>query len=148
MLRLLDFYQYDMGEFLPAHLNANGEYGFDVDAYLLDSTRHACIFMADGNIAGFGMVDRNVKLPSSDYWMAQFFVMKLYRRGGIGTLAAHSLFDRFRGQWEVGQLRSNRPAQAFWRRSIESYTGGAFVEHDMNDPRWNGLVQAFSSMKA
>jgi hypothetical protein len=32
LLRLLEFYQYDMGEFLPAHLNESGEYGFAVDA--------------------------------------------------------------------------------------------------------------------
>jgi len=62
--------------------------------------------------------------------MGQFFVMKKYRRLGVGTLGARFIFDQCRGRWEVGQMPLNRPAQAFWRRAIGDYTNG--ISWNMN----------------
>ncbi|OMD34860.1 hypothetical protein BSK56_33410, partial [Paenibacillus borealis] len=58
----------------------------------------------------------------------EFFVMQKYRRSGVGTWAAHRLFDMFPGDWKVSQIRANTPARNFWHRVIGSYTGGEFQE--------------------
>jgi predicted acetyltransferase len=143
--RLLELYQYDMCEFLPKELNLHGEYGFAVDRYLCNPTLRAYFLLVNGNYAGFGMVDSDVRLPGNEFWMGQFFVMKQYRRSGVATKAVHFIFDQFRGRWEVGQMPLNKPAQAFWRRTIDDYTGGAFVEHELHDEKWDGFIQCFNN---
>lgn len=86
-----------------------------------------------------------MSLPENEFWMGQFFVMKRYRRLGVGTQAARFIFDQFRGKWEVGQMPLNLPAQAFWRRTIGDYTHGHFVEHELHDERWDGFLQCFDN---
>jgi predicted acetyltransferase len=142
---LLELYQYDMCEFWPKDLHAHGEYGFAVDRYLRNPLLRAFFFLVDGKYAGFGLVDPDVSLAGNEFWMGQFFVMKPYRRYGVGRKAAHFIFDQFRGKWEVGQMPLNIPAQAFWRRTIAEYTAGAFVEHELHDERWDGFIQCFDN---
>ena len=55
--------------------------------------------------------------------MAEFFVVRRYRRLGIGTEIAHQVWKRFPGAWEIRVLLSNRPAHRFWERAISRFTG-------------------------
>ncbi len=54
--------------------------------------------------------------------------MKKYRREGIGKAIAIQIFDLHKGQWEVFQKESNKPAQLFWNKVISEYTKGNFTE--------------------
>jgi len=143
--RLLELYQYDLSEVWPQTLNAHGEYGFAVDRYLRNPRLAAYLFLADGAYAGFGLVDPDVSLLGNEFWMGQFFVMRRYRRSGLGTLGARHIFEQHRGLWEVGQMPLNHAARAFWRQTIGDYTGGAFVEHELHDERWDGFLQCFDN---
>jgi predicted acetyltransferase len=75
--------------------------------------------------------------------VAEFFVMRKYRRQGVGTVVATRLFDSFRGRWEVRELKTNLAAIAFWRRVIGAYTNGNYEETLIDDERWHGPVQSF-----
>ncbi len=77
--------------------------------------------------------------------MAELFVMRRYRRKGVGRAAAFAAFDRFEGAWEIRQRTENVAATAFWRRAIDRYTNGKYTEHALNDSTWIGLVQRFLS---
>ena len=144
--QMLELYQYDLSEVWPQDLNEHGEFGFvGVERYLRNPRLRAYFFLADGHYAGFGLVDPDVSLPENEFWMGQFFVMKKYRRLGVGRKAAHFIFDQFRGKWEVGQMPLNQPARAFWLRTISDYTNGNFVEHELHDERWDGYLQCFDS---
>jgi len=145
LTQLLEFYQYDMGEYWPQDLDIHGEYTFAVDRYLRNPRLSAHLFLVDGKYAGFGLVDPDVSLAGNELWMGQFFVMKRYRRIGVGRLGARFLFDIYRGKWEVGQMPLNLPAKAFWRRTIAEYTNGNFVEHELHDERWDGFIQCFDN---
>lgn len=50
--------------------------------------------------------------------IAEFFVMRKYRRHGVGAEAAVQLFARFPGDWTVRQQLSNPAATTFWRKAI------------------------------
>jgi predicted acetyltransferase len=144
--RMLELYQYDMTEFWPQDLNEHGEFGHvGVERYLRNPLLAAYFFFVDGKHAGFGLVDPDVSLPGNDFWMGQFFVMKKYRRLGVGQRGAHFIFDQHRGKWEVGQMPLNLPARAFWLRTIGDYTGGRFEEHELHDERWDGWLQCFDN---
>jgi predicted acetyltransferase len=73
--------------------------------------------------------------------MSEFFVMKKYRRKGLGKAAAEQIFHLHRGQWEVFQKESNKPAQAFWRKIIDEYTRGQFTDRSEGGRR----VQDFTT---
>jgi predicted acetyltransferase len=75
--------------------------------------------------------------------MAEFFILRKFRRQRVGERAAVLLFDRFPGRWEVRQRSSNQPATAFWRSAIGRYT--RFEEELIDDERWRGPVQRFAS---
>jgi predicted acetyltransferase len=144
--RMVELYQYDMLDYWPQQLNAHGEFGhIAVERYLRNPLLRGYFFLVDGQYAGFGLVDPDVSLPGNQFWMGQFFVMRPYRRLGVGKLAAFHLFDAFKGRWEVGQMPLNTPALAFWRATISAYTGGQFEEHELDDERWHGWIQTFDN---
>jgi predicted acetyltransferase len=70
--------------------------------------------------------------------IAEFFIMKKYRRRGIGNKVAKDIFDRHKGDWEIHQLKSNLPAQAFWKKVIAEYTGEKYIDRQ--------VVQQFSNI--
>ena len=61
--------------------------------------------------------------------------MKKYRREGIGKSVAEQIFNLQKGQWEVCQKGSNKPAQVFWNKIIDEYTKGQFKERLENGRR-------------
>ena len=100
---------------------------------------------SDGKLAGFVLVHDRSRLSGTNGIrdMAEFFILRKYRRRGVGEMAARAIFDRLPGSWEIRERPSNVDAVAFWRRVIERYTYGAFREETWNDGTWQGPVQFF-----
>ncbi|WP_405459491.1 GNAT family N-acetyltransferase [Paenibacillus sp. HJGM_3] len=145
MRQLLSLYKYDFTDYLPDDINEHGlfEYKY-LDHYWTETGRFPFFLRVDGRLAGLALVRR---FESGDqpyaYDMAEFFVMRKYRRSGLGRSAAVELFDRFPGRWTVRQVETNVPSQAFWRNVIRSYTGGSYEEIRRED--WDGPIQTFVS---
>ncbi len=143
---LLELYIYDFTEFGPYDVDAHGLFGYKyLDLYWTEEGRYPFIYRVDGKIAGFALVRREFRedLEEYCYSIAEFFVMKRYRGSGIGRDVAFYLFQQFPGLWEVDEMESNKPAQAFWRKVINEFTKGAFEE--TRKEGWNGPVQRFRS---
>lgn len=97
-----------------------------------------------GKLAGFVLV-RELESSTNDqslHSIAEFFILRKYRRCGLGQTVANHIFNLFPGRWQVRQEANNLPAQAFWRKVIASYTGGDFAEVRL--PGWAGPAQEFS----
>ena len=99
------------------------------------------------HLAGFALVDRKSRLSAADdVWdMAEFFVLRRQRRAGLGMAAAHRIFSTHPGPWEVRQGNANVAATSFWRAAISAFTGGTYSEELVDDERWRGPVQRFTS---
>jgi predicted acetyltransferase len=122
--RLLQFYHYDFSAFDDADVDSHGEFLHRYfDEYWTDSDRKAYLFRVDGAWAGLALVFTG--LPHD---LAEFFVMRKYRRRGVGAEAAAQLFARFPGDWTVRQQLSNPAATTFWRKAI-SYPYRETVEN-------------------
>jgi predicted acetyltransferase len=145
LYRMLELYQHDLSDVWEQDLDSHGEYGYPLDRFWHDPRCQPFVFLVAGRYAGFALVDDAVKLEGDERWMAQFCVLKKYRRQGIGRIAAQAIFDRLRGRWQVGQMPLNLPAQTFWRRTIGEYTNGHYVEHVLDDERWEGVLQCFDN---
>jgi predicted acetyltransferase len=145
--RLGQLYQHDFSEFDGNDVEPSGSFGeLDIGRFFGAPDRFAYLVRVDDRLAGFALVsDGWSVLGEGDHYMAEFFIMRKYRRHGVGTRFATDLFDRHRGVWEVAQMRTNTPAQAFWRKLIAGYTGGDFREVDVDNDDWDGPIQVFTS---
>jgi predicted acetyltransferase len=104
--------------------------------------RHHFIVRIDGRPAGFALVR---ELPAAAgvpaYQMSEFFVLRKYRRHGVGTQIARALFARFSGRWELSVITWNATARPFWRRVIRRVAVGRPVSRphrqgDLTSIRW------------
>jgi predicted acetyltransferase len=112
--RLMELYLHDFSELDGGDVGDHGTFGYPYLAlYWLESHRHPFLIRVDGHLAGFALVRAGQTCK-----MAEFFVMRKYRRRGVGVTAARDVFARFPGPWRVHQIPGNDPAVAFWRRAI------------------------------
>jgi predicted acetyltransferase len=112
--RLLELYAHDFSERNGADVGDDGTYGYRyLDAYWSEAGRHPFLFRVEGRLAGLALVR-----SGPPYDMAEFFVLRKYRRGGIGTDAARAVFARFPGEWQTREQWENLGAIDFWRRAI------------------------------
>jgi predicted acetyltransferase len=141
---LIQLYSYDFTEFEEIEMDEHGLFRYDYfDHYWTEEKRMPFLVRVSGNLAGFALVKRDVKDDGSPYcFMAEFFIMKKYRGKGIGQAAAFYLFNLFPGEWQISEIATNYPAQAFWRKIIGRYTGGNFEEEVLED---GDVLQIFTS---
>lgn len=151
---MLSLYLHDLSPFTGATIGDDGRFAYPrLPRYWSEEGkaegREPFIIFAEGELAGFALRNSHSRLGRSTpvNSVAEFFVLRRWRGQGVGRNAAWALFDRFPGTWEVAQLRANAPAHVFWLRLIDHYTHHQFVEHDLNDERWDGFVQTFESSR-
>jgi predicted acetyltransferase len=146
--RMMELYLYDFSEYTGSDLDKHGVYGYErLDYYWIESNRFPFLVRVDGRLAGFVLVrDQVFENGESIHYMAEFFVVRKYRRQGVGREAALQVFRQFPGLWRVPEIDENLPAQAFWRKIIGDFTGGRFREVRLQD--WEGPVQEFWSLEA
>jgi predicted acetyltransferase len=111
---LLELYQHDFSEFDGREVDGHGLYGYPyLDHYWTERDRRPFLIEVDRHWAGLALVRLG---PPID--MSEFFVVRKYRRLGVGRAAAHLVFGRLPGSWQLRQLASNPGATEFWRRTI------------------------------
>jgi predicted acetyltransferase len=146
--RMFQLYAHDFSEHKRLELGEDGLFSIpDLSPYFHDPLRHAYLVRKGDRLAGFALVQERSYLTGKEGTtdLAEFFVLRGYRRAGVGRSAAHALFARFRTDWEVRQLSTNVDATAFWRRAIGEFTDGSYREVTWDDEKWRGPVQFFSS---
>jgi predicted acetyltransferase len=117
---LIQLYAHDFSEFHNIELESNGRFEYTpLPLYWTDPNRHPFLVKADGKLAGFVLV----KHEAGMWDVAEFFVVRAWRRHGIGTAIAHDVWKRFPGPWEVRVMQANQAALPFWERAISAFTG-------------------------
>ena len=136
--RLLQLYLHDFSGFAGAdsphgliqddgsfqyHSYEGGLAGFvknaDRMAYLITvATQHTDSRLT---LAGFALVNKHgLTGQPVDYVVAEYHVLRKYRRAGVGKTAAHELFAAHPGVWELGIIDDNAPARKFWPEVVKS----------------------------
>ena len=125
---LLELYVHDFSEFHQIELGDDARFGYpDLLLYWSESTRHPFLINIDGKLAGLAFVRKGSRVSGDqNVWdMAEFFVLRGYRRRGTGTRIAHEVWRRFPGQWEVRVMQANVSAHQFWQQAISAFTDNA-----------------------
>lgn len=146
--RLMQLYCYDFSGFFEMPLNEDGTFG---DPAFIEEQfgagHRTFVIRGDSAISGFAVVTERSYLSGTAGVndMAQFFVIRGRRRGGVGEAAASQLFTLFSGPWEVRVMKENTAALGFWRSIIDRYTGGSFAEGPETDSPLGGTLFRFES---
>lgn len=109
----------------------------DFKKYWNDEHAHPFLIRYDGEIAGFAIVDNKGSSSTTDYNMAQFFILRKFKGKGVGQHVAFQCFERFSGHWEVMVMPGNDGAYSFWLACIKKYTKNNFTEHNCTVPHLN-----------
>jgi predicted acetyltransferase len=139
--RMMQLYLYDFSEFEDEDLDEHALYSYgDLDYFWFEPTHAAFIVTVDGKLGGFVLVSNELMLEESEHLITEFFILRRYRRQGVGMEVARQVFDALPGRWEVHVIARNLPAQAFWRKAVAAYSGGTYGEQPWADDEWEGIL--------
>jgi predicted acetyltransferase len=138
---LLELYAHDFSEFHDVELGDDGRFGYkNLPLYWCEANRHPFLAKIDGRFGGLVLVRKGSKVSGDpNVWdMAEFFVLRGYRRRGTGTRIAHEVWRKFPGLWEVRVMQANVSAHQFWEHAIAAFTGNALHSSgfEENGERW------------
>ena len=150
LVNLVQLYIHDFSEFLSAQRNlAVEEDGRFADLLRLDEywsapDRSVWFVRAGGQLAGFALLNARSHCDRPvDFNMGEFFVLRTFRRDGVGARAAVDLIQTHPGQWEIAVSALNPPALAFWPRVVAA-AGASNVERLEGDSvQWTGPITRF-----
>lgn len=144
---LMQLYVHDFSEQWADQ--ARGEVGPDgrfeaypLDGYWAEPERVPLLIRRGGHLAGFALLNTHSHSGRAiDRSVAEFFILRKHRRGGIGLAAARTILARYPGVWEAAVARRNTGALPFWRKVAAAY--GEVEEIDVVSDDWNGPVLRF-----
>ena len=141
---LFQLYAHDFSEFADVPIGPDGRFTYaPLPLYWREPHRFPFVIWAGGELAGFALVQRGSQLTgAADVWdVAEFFVLRAWRRHGVGAKAADALWRRMPGLWEVRVGERNTGAQGFWQRAVQQYTGASASYNVVETPgkRWRVL---------
>lgn len=147
LARLLELYQYDFSEFDAMDVDERGMYGYPyLDNYWTEENRYAYFIKIDNKLAGFAMVCGHcyVSDDTDTLFMAEFFVMKKYRKQGVGKEAASEVLKMHPGKWELTVHPNNPGALVFWKKTAEAVACGEVrIVKDVPGVYEEGLATAY-----
>jgi predicted acetyltransferase len=142
LANLLELYAHDFSEFFALELGEDGRFGYArLPLYWTEPQRHPFLVRVDGGLAGFVLVKRGSDVSGNEnVWdVAEFFIVRGYRRRGVGTEVANEVWRKLPGPWEVRVMESNHSAKEFWQRAVEGFAGEAFnsISFEKDGERWH-----------
>jgi predicted acetyltransferase len=149
---LIQLYLHDMSEIFAMELDDNGRFAYEPLAlyWLEPERRFPFLILFRGRAAGFALITRGS--PMSDdpdvLDVAEFFVLRQYRRCGVGRQAAFLLWNSLRGRWIVRVGEGNRAGLPFWSSVVSDYADGELTESTRQGKSLPFRVFEFSSLDA
>lgn len=143
--RLLQLYLHDFSEFATkddpyGKISKNGEFDYPyLDRYWKEAGRIPLFIRYEEDIAGFALINKVSVLDRPlDYSMAEFFILRKYRRGNVGSKAVLNILSAYPGNWEIPVTSYNTPAQKFWKNVLWGI--GDCEEVKISNDHWDGPV--------
>jgi predicted acetyltransferase len=130
---LLELYIHDLSAAFPGvELGPDGRFGYpQLGRYWAEPERRfPFLIRCGGRVAGFALVTRGSPATEDPevFDVAELFVLRSYRRSGVGRRAAFLLWSRLPGRWIVRVSEGNPGAIPFWSGVIAEFARGAVTE--------------------
>ncbi|EAR08089.1 GNAT family N-acetyltransferase [Reinekea blandensis] len=122
---LFQYYLYDMSEYTGWPPNEHGSYDpdesvLDLKDYWTQPDHEAFLILVDGEMAGFCLIRPYPFAPNLNE-IGQFYVLRKFKRQGVGEAAFQKIVKNRPGDWLTRILPNNDGAKAFWFRVIEAH---------------------------
>lgn len=135
--QLFELYRYDFSAFDDRDLSDHGwyDYGY-LDNYWTENDRFPFMIRFEGKLAGFALVRRLLQNGEEVMSISEYFVLRKFRRQGIGEAAIQQIVKQFPGRWTLSINGANIEALAFWPKVLSRVTEGTAVARPSNRPGW------------
>jgi predicted acetyltransferase len=136
---LSSYYIYDMSEYLGWPCSESGRFG-GCDEFFDDwraGRNDPFMIKCEEELAGFAGVKFDE--ATQEHTIQEFFILRKFRRRGIGTTVAFRLFDASPGNWRVEQLAQNTPAVRFWTATITAYPQARTITVTVGNSPWGPI---------
>ena len=144
---LLELYLYDLNEITPNQilfeLNAKGRFAYpNLPIYWQDPSRKAYIVWQNDCPIGCVLVHQDpfYKKDTPVFVMSEFFILKMYRRQGIGVAVASYVMHQNPGNWEIRVIQAHQNGYHFWTKVVENVAPGCYEVLQKQDDEWYGHV--------
>jgi predicted acetyltransferase len=149
LANLLELYLHDLSESFSIDVGVDGRFGYErLPLYFQEPERRSAhLIWVGARLAGFVLATRGSPLTNDPDQLdvAEFFVLRRYRRARVGRRAAFLLWDNLPGSWVVRVADTNRGALPFWRAVISEYAGHEWTERAVPLPGRGWRVFEFKS---
>jgi predicted acetyltransferase len=150
LANLVQLYIHDFSEYLTAQrklaVEEDGRFAdlLRLEDYWSESDRSVWFIRAGGQFAGFALLNKRSHCDRPvDFNMGEFFVMRTFRRDGVGARAAIDLIEMHPGLWEIAVSTRNAPALAFWPRVIAAADARDVETLQGDGKQWTGPITRF-----
>ncbi len=120
---LYQYYAYESSDWEQEDVEADGRFYIHdehLNRYWQDPQWSANLLLVDGCIAGFLLIEGS-ELPGIDALeLADLFILKRYRRKGIGRAIATQVLCSGEADWLVRFFDQDEVSQAFWRTVLDN----------------------------
>ncbi|MCK3831235.1 GNAT family N-acetyltransferase [Pseudomonas fluorescens] len=120
---LYQYYAYESSDWEQEDVEADGRFYIHDEhlaRYWQDPQWSANLLLVDGYIAGFLLIEGS-ELPGIDALeLADLFILKRYRRKGIGRAIASQVLCSGAANWLVRFYDQDEVSQAFWRTVLDN----------------------------
>lgn len=122
LVNLCSLYLHELSEY-SSHLQIDEEGLFQLASlpvYWTDTHLHPLLAFVADHLLGFILFSESpYAAPGCDDCIQEFFILKPYRRQGLGRAAARELFRLYPGRHSLLVLEKNRPALRFWQDMLQ-----------------------------
>lgn len=149
--QLYELYTYEMTDLADFDIGNDGFYRYkELPLYWTDANKHPYLVWVNKKLAGFILVQQGSPIDEDEnIWdIAEFFIMRKFRKKGIGQLAMQYILEIYKGRWQVRVWDNNPVALAFWGSTIKKLSKNTALltqRKDQGDERlWVYSFSAYS----
>ena len=120
---LYQYYAYESSDWEQEDVEADGRFYIHDEhlaRYWQDPRWSANLLLVDGYIAGFLLIERSELPGINALELADLFILKRYRRKGIGRALATQVLTSGEADWLVRFYDQDEASQAFWRSVLDN----------------------------
>jgi predicted acetyltransferase len=146
---ILQLYEYEFSNLTHLEIDENGLFiNEELEKNIHEKSCICFLLRSQYKWAGLSVVNLKSYLNDDDAVrdIAEFFILKLYRKKKLGYSMAKMLFEQFPGKWEIRQLPHATESRNFWLKVLNRYCPN-YTDQWINHHRWNGYIQTFETTK-
>ena len=141
--QLYELYTYEMTDLADFDINDDGYYRYqDLPLFWNTPNRYPHLVWVNNKLAGFVLIQQGSPIDDNlDIWdIAEFFIMRKFRKKGIGQFVAQSVWKTHPGIWQIRVWENNIAAHQFWKNTINGFIKKTIVPDRITYQGHDGLL--------